>query len=149
PTGDGRTHRPDTTTPYRSSREVTHIPPRDLSHPPESGRPAAPAAPAGRRPRRTALWAAAGAVTLGFLVALEFTARHYGVAGAPPPPPHPPAAAPPGRRCGPPPVPSPSAPSSPWSSRPATTAWRAPSRTRCARRSFPRSRVVCCTPPWR
>ncbi|MFJ9666351.1 DUF5933 domain-containing protein [Streptomyces sp. NPDC101219] len=27
------------------------------------------------------MWAAAGAVTLGFLVALEFTARHYGVAG--------------------------------------------------------------------
>ncbi|MFE3637720.1 phosphatase PAP2 family protein [Streptomyces sp. NPDC059168] len=27
------------------------------------------------------LWAAAGAVTLGFLVALEFAARHYGLAG--------------------------------------------------------------------
>lgn len=60
---------------------MTHIPPRDLSHPPENGSPAAPAASAGRRPLRTALWAAAGAVTLGFLVALEFTARHYGVAG--------------------------------------------------------------------
>ncbi|MEW2077956.1 DUF5933 domain-containing protein [Streptomyces sp. NPDC012403] len=33
-----------------------------------------------RRPR-TALWIAAGAVTLGFLVALEFAARHYGLPG--------------------------------------------------------------------
>ncbi|MGW4027634.1 DUF5933 domain-containing protein, partial [Streptomyces sp. NPDC005009] len=33
-----------------------------------------------RRPR-TALWTAAGAVTLGFLVALEFAARHYGLPG--------------------------------------------------------------------
>ncbi|MGW6291160.1 phosphatase PAP2 family protein [Streptomyces sp. NPDC055058] len=60
---------------------MTHIPPRDLSLPPEKGSPAAPATPAGRRSLRTALWAGAGAVTLGFLVALEFTARHYGVAG--------------------------------------------------------------------
>ncbi|GAA4974659.1 phosphatase PAP2 family protein [Streptomyces hyderabadensis] len=33
-----------------------------------------------RRPR-VLLWTAAGAVTLGFLVALEFAARHYGVRG--------------------------------------------------------------------
>ncbi|MEZ3181781.1 phosphatase PAP2 family protein [Streptomyces pimonensis] len=34
----------------------------------------------GHRPR-TALWTTAGAVTLGFLVALEFAARHYGLPG--------------------------------------------------------------------
>ncbi|MFE2276545.1 phosphatase PAP2 family protein [Streptomyces sp. NPDC059454] len=34
----------------------------------------------GSRPR-TALWIAAGAVTLGFLAALEFAARHYGLPG--------------------------------------------------------------------
>ncbi|MFK4540774.1 hypothetical protein RKD29_000370 [Streptomyces tendae] len=33
-----------------------------------------------RRPR-VLLWTAAGAVTLGFLIALEFAARHYGVRG--------------------------------------------------------------------
>ncbi|CAL9475766.1 hypothetical protein SUDANB70_02935 [Streptomyces sp. enrichment culture] len=43
--------------------------------------PERPTSPARRRPLRTALWAAAGAVTLGFLVALEFTARGYGVPG--------------------------------------------------------------------
>ncbi|MEU3947503.1 phosphatase PAP2 family protein [Streptomyces sp. NPDC029526] len=43
--------------------------------------PGRPASPAGRRSLRTALWAAAGAVALGFLVALEVTARGYGVAG--------------------------------------------------------------------
>ncbi|WP_174256646.1 phosphatase PAP2 family protein [Streptomyces sp. SAI-097] len=35
---------------------------------------------ASRRPR-AALWTAAGVVTLGFLIALEFAARHYGVRG--------------------------------------------------------------------
>ena len=34
-----------------------------------------------RRRPRAALWGAAGAVTAGFLVALEFAARHYGVRG--------------------------------------------------------------------
>ncbi|MFE6993122.1 DUF5933 domain-containing protein, partial [Streptomyces pharetrae] len=33
------------------------------------------------RQPRAILWAAASAVTLGFLVALEMTARHYGVSG--------------------------------------------------------------------
>lgn len=42
----------------------------------DGGRPPA----TGRRPR-VALWAAAGVVTTGFLVALECAARHYGVRG--------------------------------------------------------------------
>lgn len=42
----------------------------------DGGRP-----PATGRPPRVALWAAAGVVTTGFLVALECAARHYGVRG--------------------------------------------------------------------
>ncbi|MFE1444119.1 phosphatase PAP2 family protein [Streptomyces sp. NPDC058739] len=42
--------------------------------------PRTPALPLWRRPR-TRLWAAVAVTALGFLLALEFTARHYGVSG--------------------------------------------------------------------
>ncbi|MGV9989509.1 phosphatase PAP2 family protein [Streptomyces sp. NPDC003374] len=59
----------------RSSREVRHIPSRDL--PRTDRRTAFSVGPRAR----AGLWAAAGVVALGLLVALEFAARRYGERG--------------------------------------------------------------------